>query len=71
MKYLTLLGLPGLFMAIASHQMTPLHMAVEGKHLGTVKYLVGQLGADTNVKDGNGVSNTTVLLTVLLFDNKS
>ena len=63
MKYLTLLGLPGLFMAIASHQMTPLHMAVEGKHLGTVKYLVGQ-GADTNVKDDNGVSNASVLLTV-------
>ena len=42
-------------MAIDSHQMTPLHMAVEGKHLGTVKCLVGQ-GADTNVKDSYGVS---------------
>ena len=50
-------------MAIASHQMTPLHIAVEGKHLGTVKYLVGQR-ADTNIKDYNGVSTTTVLLTV-------
>lgn len=49
----------GLLMAIDSHQMTPLHMAVEGKHLDTVKYLVGQ-GADTNVKDNYGVSKETV-----------
>lgn len=50
-------------MAIVSHQMTPLHMAVEGKDLGTVKYLVGQR-ADTDVKDSYGVSKETVLLTV-------
>ena len=50
-------------MAIASYQMTPLHMAVEKSHSNIVKYLVGQ-EVDTNVKDGNGVSKKTVLLTV-------
>ena len=42
--------------------MTPLHMAVERNHFDTVKYLVGKKAA-TNVKDGNGVSMKTVLLT--------
>ena len=50
-------------MAIASRQMTPLHMAVERNHFGTVKYLVHQ-GAHTNVRDDNGVSKKTELLTV-------
>ena len=48
-------------MAIDSHQMTPLHMAVEGKHLDTVKYLVNQR-ADINVQDNIGVSKKTVAI---------
>ena len=37
------------------HQMTCLHVAVEGGHMNTVKYLVDQ-GVDINTKDDHGVS---------------
>jgi len=34
--------------------MTYLHLAVEGGHMNTVKYLVNK-GADINIKDDHGV----------------
>ena len=37
------------------HQMTSLHFAALGGHVDTVRYLVDK-GADTNIKDGHGVS---------------
>ena len=46
--------------------MTPLHMAVNRNNFGTVKSLVDQ-GADTNIKDSNGVSNTVILLALKLL----
>ena len=36
------------------HQMTCLHLAFEGGHMNTVKYLVDK-GADINTKDDRGV----------------
>ena len=51
---------------ITSHQMTPLHMAVYRNNLGTVRSLVDQ-GADTNIKDGNGVSKTVILSALKLL----
>ena len=35
--------------------MTHLHLAVEGNHMNTVKYLIDK-GADINIKDDSGVS---------------
>ena len=35
--------------------MTHLHLAVEGNHMKTVKYLIDK-GADINIKDDSGVS---------------
>ena len=40
---------------ISLHQMTPLHIAVEGAHTEIVKYLVDR-EADINIKDYNGVN---------------
>jgi len=37
------------------NQMTCLHVAVEGGHMNTLRYLVDQ-GADINTKDNRGVS---------------
>ena len=41
--------------------MTPLHVAAEkGDRLDIVKYLISK-GADINIKDDSGVSETTLL----------
>ena len=37
------------------HQRTPLHVAVEGGHLDTVKYFL-EKGVDINIKESFGVS---------------
>ena len=47
------------------HQMSPLHWASERDHMNTVKFLV-ENGANLHSKDGEGVSNVTVLLTVVI-----
>ena len=39
---------------ISLHQTTYLHLAFEGGHMNTVKYLVDK-GADINTKDDHGV----------------
>ena len=42
--------------------MTPLHVAAEkGESLDIVKYLIDK-GADINIKDDNGVSETILLI---------
>ena len=41
-------------MSLFYHQRTALHMAAEGGHEGTVKYLV-EGGAEINIKDNEGV----------------
>ena len=37
------------------HQVTPLHRAAQGGHVGAVEYLI-QAGADINIKDNGEVS---------------
>ena len=44
------------------HQMTPLHVAAEkGECLDIVKYLISK-GADINITDDSGVSETTLVI---------
>ena len=52
--YTRLTGL-SLFKFAPTHQATPLHCAVAGGHVDTVRYLVGA-GGDIHSKDGEGVS---------------
>ena len=47
-----------LLQCVSLHQMTPLHVAAEkGESLEIVEYLIGG-GADINIKNDNGVSET-------------
>ena len=44
------------FIYLFSHQITPLHLAAGKGHVDTVRCLVDK-GADTQLKDGNDVSD--------------
>ena len=48
------------YLSFSLCQLTPLHMAVKDGNEQTLKFIVGN-GADIDIKDGSGVSETLLL----------